>query len=220
LRAGKSVAILLALGMVAASAQLSAHRRDELLQAARIAIEPGRVELRLDLTPGIEVADSAIADLDCNRDGALSWDEKRRYVAHVVEAVALDVDGIAVRLAPTASTFPDVHAFARGEGTIQLRAEATLPPLAIGAHRLSYRNRNRPDISVYLANALLPDDDRVAVHAQRRDTDQRDLTIDYELRAQPDPTGAAWPLVSLFAVVGVILGGVYRRRPSIAGGQS
>jgi hypothetical protein len=70
-------------GAVLAGATASAHRRDELLQAARIAIDPTRVELQLDLTPGIEVADDLIADIDRDGDGVLSADEKRGYVAHV-----------------------------------------------------------------------------------------------------------------------------------------
>ena len=53
-------------------AEVSAHRRDEYLQAARLAIDPGRVQLELDLTPGIALAEAIIADIDRNRDGSLS----------------------------------------------------------------------------------------------------------------------------------------------------
>lgn len=222
MRASERVAIALTLGVaLVASARLSAHRRDELLQAARIAIEPSRVQLQLDLTPGIEVADAAIADIDRNRDGVLSPDEQRQYVANVLSGVTLDVDGVALRLGRAAATFPDVQAFTRGEGTIQLRVEATPPPLLDGVHRLSYRNRNRPDVSVYLANALVPEDDRVAVHGQRRDMDQRDLTIEYALHGQSSPAAAPWSLVALCAACGVMLvAGVYHRRLRVAHGQS
>ena len=45
---------MLALALtIAGGAGVSAHRRDEYLQAARLAIDPGRVQLELDLTPGI-----------------------------------------------------------------------------------------------------------------------------------------------------------------------
>jgi hypothetical protein len=47
----------------AAGAGVSAHRLDECLQAARIAIEPDHVGLELDLTPGRAVADAIIADI-------------------------------------------------------------------------------------------------------------------------------------------------------------
>jgi len=212
------MAVTLAIAALASS-HASAHRRDELLQAARIAIGPARVELQLDLTPGIEVADAVIADIDRNRDGVLSPDERRQYIAKLLRAVALDVDGADLRLTPTAFTFPGADAFVRGDGTIRLRADAALPSLSNGGHHLAYRNRNRPDISVYLANALVPDDDRVAVHAQRRDTDQRDLTIDYELRTESRATEASWSLLAVFATVAILLGARYRRRvrvPAVA----
>ena len=60
----------------------------------------------------------------------------------------------------------------RGEGTIRLQAAATLPRLSTGAHQLLFRNSHHPDRSVYLANALVPESDDVAVTAQRRDGDQ------------------------------------------------
>jgi hypothetical protein len=207
LRASKGAALALVFAIaVLAGSTASAHRRDEFLQAARLAIEPARVELQLDLTPGIEVADTVIADIDRDRDGALSPEEKRHYVAGVLSAVALDVDGKALHVVPIAATFPDVDSFRRGEGTIQLRAGTALPPLSNGAHHLSYRNTNRPDISVFLANALVPESDRVAVHAQQRDTDQRDLRIDYELRSESRVPTVGWMFFggALFFAVGSV----------------
>jgi hypothetical protein len=185
-------------------ANLSAHRRDEYLQAARLAIAPTRVELQLDLTPGIAVADTIIADIDRNRDGALSPDEQQAYVARVLSAIELAVDGHPVHLQPEReqgpSTFPDPEAFRRGEGTIALQANATLPPLSEGAHQLAYRNTHRADISVYLANALIPDSNRVTVTAQMRDPDQRNLTIDYQLRdASNTSFASAWLLTCIAA---------------------
>ncbi len=165
---------------------VSAHRRDEYLQAARIGIAPGRVELQLDLTPGIAVADAIIAEIDRNRDGVLTADEQQAYVARVLSAIELDIDGLPILLQqqppPAASSFPDVDAFRRGEGTIALQVHAMLPSLSAGAHQLAYHNTHRRDVSVYLANALMPDSDRVSIRAQQRDVDQRELTIDYILR--------------------------------------
>jgi hypothetical protein len=48
--------VLLAAIVLAAGAGLSAHRHDEYLQAARIAIDPDGVRLELSLTPGIAVS--------------------------------------------------------------------------------------------------------------------------------------------------------------------
>jgi hypothetical protein len=62
-----------------------------------------------------------------------------------------------------------------------------------------FRNRHHPARSVYLANALVPGSDEVAVTAQRRDRDQTELTIDYVLRAAPARPTGAWLLGSIAA---------------------
>jgi len=183
LRAGKTVCAAAALAMAfVAGARLSAHRLDEYLQAARLAVEPGRVDVELDLTPGVSVAEAIIADIDRNRDGSLSVEETRDYERRVLNAIAMEIDGQAIRLQPGAATFPDPGAFRRGDGTIRLRSTAALPALSTGAHQLLFRNRHRRDLSVYLANALVPDSDEIAISAQRRDGDQSELTIEFVSR--------------------------------------
>jgi hypothetical protein len=173
---------------------LSAHRLDEYLQAARLAVEPGRVELQLDLTPGRAVADAIIADIDRDRDGRLSPAEQREYAQRVFDTIELRIDDRPLGVGPLATTFPDLQLLRQGEGSIRLRTEAHLPRTLNGEHRLAFRNRHRPDISVYLANALLPDGDSVAITAQRRDPAQRDLTIDYVVRSEPAAAGSVWLL--------------------------
>ncbi len=193
MRAGRSTALAIVLTTaVAASIAVSAHRRDEYLQAARLAVEPDRVELELALTPGIAVADATIADLDRDRDGVLSQGEKRAYVGRVLDAVVLELDGRSIHLQSIESTFPGLNDFRRGEGTIQLHAVVTVPQQRDGDHHLAFRNTNQRDGSVYLANALVPKSDRVTITAQRRDPAQRDLTIDYVLRAGPGASAATW----------------------------
>jgi hypothetical protein len=193
LRANRIAPLVLTLIVMAlTSVSLSAHRRDEYLQAARLAVEPDRVELQLDLTPGIDVADAIIGDIDRDRDGALSAREQQAYVGRVFGLLELHIDGHALAAEPDASTFPDLGAVRRGEGTIRLRSTVSLPHVSSGAHQLVFRNRHRPDVSVYLANALIPDGDRVAITAQRRDSDQRELTIDYTVRAQRALPAPAW----------------------------
>ena len=191
--------------LLLATAAVSAHRRDEYLQAARIAVEPGSVEIELDLTPGIEVADAIIATIDCNGDGSLSPDEQRTYVDRVMGALAATHDGARLALRLESSSFPDASAFRRGEGAIRLRAQAPLPGLAGGAHRLFFKNRHLPDQSVYLANTLAPDSARVSVTGQSRDTEQTELTIDYDLRAEPAVATSVWLLLGLTAITGGIV---------------
>lgn len=166
----------------------SAHRRDEYLQAARLGIEPDRVELALDLTAGIAVAEVVLSEIDLDKDGMVSVAEARAYSDRVLSAIALDVDGIPLRVELVESTFPTFDTVRKGEGTTRIQATASMPRLDDGLHHLRYRNAYRSDIGVYLANALVPASDRVIVAAQRRDVNQRDLVIDYMLSGQRTPT--------------------------------
>ena len=163
----------------------SAHRLDEYLQAARLGIDPDRVELSLDLTAGIAVAEVVLSEIDRDKNGMISAAEARAYADRVLSAIALDVDGIPLRIELVESTFPAFDTVRSGAGTTRIQAVAKMPRLDDGLHHLRYRNAYRSDIGVYLANALVPASDRVTVSAQRRDIDQRNLVIDYRLSGQP-----------------------------------
>jgi hypothetical protein len=166
---------------VLACTQVSAHRRDEYLQAARIAIEPARVDIELDLTPGIALAPSVLGEIDRDHDGSVAASEAVAYAARVLGEIRLEVDGRPMPLELVGHRFPTVSAMFKGEGTIQIRLAVAVPPLAPGGHRVLYRNDHRPEMAVYLANALAPASERVAVQAQRRSEDQRDIVIEYLL---------------------------------------
>jgi hypothetical protein len=177
---------------ITGGAELCAHRTDEYLQAARLAIEPAAVQIELDLTPGIALAQTILSDIDRNRDGSLSADEQRAYGALVLGALTLEIDGRPVRAHLGATSFPDTDAMKRGEGTIRLQSAATMPRQSSGVHQLVFRNRHHPDRSVYLANALVPESRQVAVTGQRRDENQTELTIDYLVRPAPARPATAW----------------------------
>ena len=192
-----------AIATLLCGASLSAHRMDEYLQAARIGIEPGRVDLQLDLTPGVAVMDSIVAAIDRDRDNRLSEAEQEAYVSSVMKGVGLAIDGRTLTVGSITSTFPELDTLRRGEGVIQLRASAALPALEDGAHELAFRNSHRQDVSVYLANALVPASDRVAIHAQRRDQAQVALAIDFTLGSAPSPahTSIVALMVMLVAII-------------------
>jgi hypothetical protein len=181
-------------------ADVSAHRTDEYLQAARIAIDPGRVQIELDLTPGIALAEAILADIDRNRDGSLSAEEQRAYGSLVLSALDLEVDGTRLPLRLDASDCPGAEAVRRGEGTIRLHATAILTRLSTGFHQLLFRNRHHRDRSVYLANALVPETYRVEIGTQRRDGNQSELIIDYVVRGGPATSTAGLLLSSIAAV--------------------
>jgi hypothetical protein len=204
---------------MAAGSGVSAHRLDECLQAARIDIAPERITLELDVTPGVAIADSVIPEIDRDRDREIAADERQAYVRRVLGSLDLSVDGRPLDVTGGTGTFPDLAALQNGEGTIRLRISVAIPPQAEGEHQVFFRNRYRSDVSVYLANALVPESDRVAVTAQRHSAEQRDLAIDYEVRA--DAGAVPWPWLVAAAALAIAVVTVIRnpvaRRTSYAG---
>ena len=99
-----------------------------------------------------------------------------------------------------------------GEGAIRLTLTGALPQLGPGRHRLRFRNAHRPDIGVYLANALVPGSDRVAITGQWRDFAQRELIVDYDLHRSRPGSGAVTLAVSVAAAVLVLAALGWRRR--------
>jgi hypothetical protein len=184
-----------------AGASTSAHRRDEYLQAARLGIDPDGVDLALDLTPGIAVARQVVAEIDRDGDQSIAPAEARAYAAQLLGAITLDVDGRPLRVELLDADAPGIDAVLNGTGTIRVRAHASMRGLGGGFHQLHYRNSHRPDIGVYLANALVPASDRVSIGAQRRDFDQRALAITFTLQADPATQARAW----LFLIVATIV---------------
>lgn len=195
---------------------MSAHRRDEYLQAARIGIEPDVIQVDLDLTPGIDVAAALIDEIDADRTGEISDEDARAYAVVVLESLRLDLDGRPLRLELDSLQSPRVEAVRNGQGAIRVRWIARLPELADGAHALSFRNGHRPDISVYLANALVPVSTRVMVTGQSRDVAQREFRVDFRFEPASADRWRRRALPWVVAVLGV--GGVAvrwwtRRRP-------
>jgi hypothetical protein len=180
-----------------AIAPASAHRLDEYLQAARIAVDPARVEIELDLTPGIAVAQGIVAEIDRDRNGVVASDEGQAYAERVLGEIHLEVDGRLLPVEVVGRRFPAVPAMLSGEGTIQLQLTAMVPPLADGPHRVRYRNAHHSDVGVYLANALVPASTRVMVLTQTRDRDQRELVIEYELHDDAENRSPWWGLAAV-----------------------
>ena len=192
---------MVAAWLFAAAAAVSAHRLDETLQAARIGVEADHVTIELALTPGVATAESIIGEIDRDGDGSFSAEEQRAYEAAAIRALRIDVDGRALAPAPIASTFPDPAELRTGTGIIQLQTSAAISQTA-GAHHVTFTNDHHPAGSVYLANALVPGSDRIAVTAQRRDANQQTLTIDYNV--QPGPTSPSLLLMAVTAVIAVL----------------
>jgi hypothetical protein len=157
-------------------AGLSAHRLDEYLQATQISLSAGAVEVTIDLTPGVEVAERVIALVDRDGDEVLSPDERARYADLVIGATALEIDGRREPITLVDHRFPPVDALRAGTGTIHLAARAARRSRSGGPHELRYFNLHEPEVSAYLVNVLMPPEG-IAITAQRRDPWQRELTL-------------------------------------------
>jgi hypothetical protein len=158
----------------------AAHRLDEYLQAARIALDRDAITLEVDLTPGAGVAQAVIAIIDRDNNGTISPAEAEAYARTALSDLVFEFDGRSVAMTLTHAEVPAIAEMLAGTGTIQLRA------LAAGrypdGHRiLQFSNNHQPDISVYMVNALMPKSDRVAVLAQIRDPRQRSARLEYHI---------------------------------------
>ena len=198
MRASSGLGVVLTLGLtLVVGTDAWAHRTEDYLQAARIAVEPDRVLITLDLTPGLDVAESFVAALDRDRDGSVSVEEERSYAGQVVSALEVEVDDRPLQRPELSWSFPELSAFRRGEGTIRLRVQAAFPRVSAGSHRLLFRNAHLAGHSAYLANALVPESALVAVTGQRRHGDQSELTIEYTVGAHSTDATLAWVLGGL-----------------------
>jgi hypothetical protein len=197
------------------SAGASAHRRDEFLQAARISIDPDRVHIEVDLTAGISVADAVIRDLDRDNSGSISGIEARAYATAALREMRLELDQKALQMELVHVAVPDIDDIRKGEGAIRLELAAGVSALRAGSHQAFFLNTHRPEIGVYLANALVPVSPHVSIAAQRRDVTQREITIDYVVTATPSTSARALlPLGALVVLSLAAAGWIRERFPS------
>ena len=177
-----------------------AHRLDEYLQATRLALDIDRVSLDIDLTPGVSVAARVFGWMDTNRDGEISTTESEAYARRILSGVVLSVDGRAVPVTLVDGQFPDARDMTAGVGTIRLRAASKIPPASAGRHQLAYVNDYRPEMSVYLVNALVPADPHIRIADLRRDPAQHRLTLDYDVTTHSASFRTSWLLAGLVAL--------------------
>jgi hypothetical protein len=206
----RTVALALIAACAAYPTRTFAHRLDEYLQASRISIDPDRITIDIDLTPGANVAAKILGWVDRDGDGLISADEGSRYANSVASALGLSVDGRRAPLTLTASRFPRAGDFRLGVGTIRLRVEATTAVPAAGRHRLTFDNTHQPETSVYLVNATVPGDRRLSIVNQQRDPAQRHVTIEYDMAS----SAASRALATTSVVVAIVVALVVLRRIS------
>src|SRR5947208_17070076 len=96
---------LLLLALLALPSAVFAHRDDQYLQATLVAIEPSGVRLQINLTPGVAVAEQVLAQIDRDRDDAISKNEAAAYAKLLKRDLTLRIDGRKLELKLTASEF-------------------------------------------------------------------------------------------------------------------
>lgn len=158
-----------------------AHRLDEYLQATRIAVARDRIELHLDLTPGVAIFPKLLPLIDPDGNGRISRRERDAYAQQVLREIHLEVDHRPVSLGLKSVSFPPRADMEGGEGVIQLTAVARFPKLKAGSHEIQFRNDHLPAISVFLVNALVPKEKSVSITRQERDELQRDYRLELEI---------------------------------------
>src|SRR5205814_1924963 len=82
-------------------------------------------------------------------------------------------------------TFPEMDELRGGIGVIQVEFVAHISPPARGPHRIKFRNKHMPAISVYLFNAARPAWNLVQVTGQKRNHNQSYGEIDFTILDAP-----------------------------------
>lgn len=158
-----------------------AHRLDEYLQATRVLVATNRIDLSIELTPGVAVANQLMVVIDKDRDGRISDEEGAVYAQRVLKDMRVELDKkvLDVRLVDT--SFPPLHEIRTGLGAIRIKATAPVGQLAASKHTISLTNTHLPAISVYLVNALAPKDRAIQITKQTRDELQKDYRLEFSV---------------------------------------
>jgi len=164
------------------AADMRAHRLDEYLQAVRVAVATHRVDLSLELTPGVAIASKLLPRIDKDQDGQISSEERDAYARRVLKdlRVALDKKTLTLRLVD--ASFPELREVREGLGVVRIQATASVSPLASGRHTLKLTNKHLPSLSVYQVNALVPRDDAIQILGQSRDKHQKRYRLNFGVK--------------------------------------
>src|SRR5262245_14739130 len=125
--------LLVAFGAVASPA--NAHVLDEYLQSTLVVIEPGDIRLQINLTPGVEIADKVLVQIDRDRDGEVSDEEAAAYAEMLKRDLAVQLDGRNAELKLTASNIPELAELRTGHGIIRMEFAITPDSFTAGQHK-------------------------------------------------------------------------------------
>ena len=188
---GVLLLVVALIGVLLPARPAAAHPLDSYLQAAYLTPSPSTITLELDISPGVLVAPSALADLDADGDRRIADGEARAYADRILGQLHLRADDSTLRLTFTAIDVPAYLTIQAGYGTLRLYAQATDAPVATGAHEVFFRNDFAPKGAAYQVNALVDKTRSVVLGTQHRDEAQRQSRVEYRLDAATAPAPAA-----------------------------
>jgi hypothetical protein len=182
----RSYLVLAALTSLAASSQCLAHRLDEYLQAASVSVAKDRITVSMRLSPGVAVAPFVLDGIDLDRDGVISDLEQSAYASRLLRDLTLSLDGSPLALRVVSMRFPSMSLLRDGEGAMVIEYVADIPYAAGARRQVRFENSHLRQISVYLVNALVPEDPSLHVQAQTRTFDQSSYELTYSQVSRAD----------------------------------
>lgn len=193
--------LVLAIASVVSQTTARAHVLDEYVQSTLVDIDADSITLRINLTPGVEVAEQVIALIDADGDGEIAHAEAEAYALRVKQDLAAKLDGREVELQFRTASVPAASELQSGEGVIQMEFALAGAEFADGAHTVTINNRHLPKMGVYLFNAAAPRSDAIEIVRQTRSKNQSSGEIAF---AYHGPVIFAMPMtVRLVALIGV-----------------
>lgn len=203
--ASKLRVALIIVALAAIPLAADGHVLDEYLQSTLVAIEPGDIRLKINLTPGIEIAEKVLSQIDQNGDGAISSDEGATYLEMLKRDLAVRLDGRDTQLKLTAFSIPALAELRTGHGIIQVEFSITPCSFADGNHRLTFENRHFDSLSVYLFNAARPQSASIRIGSQNRNVNQSKGEIEFAYTA---PNARSLRTAGILVSAAVVLVGI------------
>ena len=180
---------------LSALAQTSfAHRLNEYLQATTISLAPGKIQLEITLTPGVDVVTTLLK----------AFDDQQAYATKLAHDLSLTLDGQKADLQLVSYSFPTVEALQKGTGDIIIEFAANIGNER-QTHHLELKNNHYSTIAVYLVNCLMPADPTTHVDHQTRNNDQSFYQLDFTTGStKPQtPTTQNQPIAKTYFIHGI-----------------
>ncbi len=178
----------------------AAHPMDSLNQAAYITLQPQKVSIELDFTPGELVAAQFVQEFDGK---SLNLETLQKFTQKLLkrEHFRLDEKEIDLKLEFAQSQIPDLALLKSGGAQLQLLLIGDLPNVS-GKHQFVFENKYQPVKSAYAANVFVESKD-VQIIQQSRDSNLQVFRVDFQ--APQNSNFAWWWVVIAVGLIAVVL---------------